>query len=125
VIVKHSEALRHLEVLQRCVQKVRSNTAEALDLSLEELDKDPLSAILNKWVAGSTSLLHPLTKLLDAVDAGTRKVQPIDLYNMLVVAQRFQPAIHMVGLISEHDFPYVLDSVPDWITGFEPEEVSE
>lgn len=123
--MKHSEALRHLEILQRCVQKVRSNTAEALGLSIEEADKDAGATLFNKWIFGPTSLLHPLSKLLDGVEAGTRRVQPIDLFNMLTIAQRFQPAITMVGLIAEHDFPDVLDGVPAWITGFEPEEETE
>ena len=124
--MKQSEAMQHIELIRRAVQRLRSVTAEngliagssnTLGMTEEQ------AARVWSWVWGKKCVLPALSKIEDNFDE-SGILPPQSYYNVMYIATQLEPMIGVVaGIIADiegKDFPFGVDiSV---MRGWEPEE---
>lgn len=101
-----TEAKKHLASMMFAVQKARSIVAEGgVDESVLEM--------VNPWLYGKKGILPVVIKMND------KDFTPMDFYNMMVIATRFERSISALAGMQDPSFP----TEPDiqWLKGWDPD----
>jgi hypothetical protein len=125
MIVKKSEAIKHLRTLMFSMQRLRG-FAEETGIVEKEGNHERLSlsenfaAELWPWVWGDKSLLPILDKLIDKYDT-TGELEPMDFHNIITVATQLEPIL-LGGGAEFHDSTFPRQAEIQWLFGWDPED---
>ena len=92
-------------------QKFKSNYTE--EFGADEASQAVFDD-LNPWLSGRKDITPIVAKLVDS-----ENIQPVDFYNMMIIADKFMPYVFTMSSVLE------IDSLPapdiSWVRGWDPE----
>ena len=100
------------------VQKARSNIDEFWDWFFDTAwPPETIAWVkedLHRWLFGERGERFVL--LLADLDSGTKPLEPLTLYNLMVVAHKLEPTLGFVAQLRGWDLP---EPDIEWLSGFE------
>lgn len=125
--MKQSDAIQHLNIMVRAIQRMRSIERETLEgQGMDKETIDTVLAYLSPWVFDDKKCPLPiLVRVLDNLEKGI-PLDPMTFYNFTVIASVSDPNIgimcDLIGVIEDipnYNFPKQPD--PYWMRGWEAE----